>query len=278
MKKIEAQLKSAKHQARGVDNELPALIAEEKSLHEKIRKLQNQKAQHEDDFKSAQRDLERAKAKANKVDNNERQKLEMVLKRSHESLRKVTNWVQKNRSKFRKPVHGPLSSCLDCKNDAIARYVDQHCQNAVLVAFVVQTKEDSDFMYREVREKLRLPVNIEVRISASCPSLKLFLMSPPVAASGEHRPTDAEGVRGWEDAEAKGESWDHRVSRRVRRRAEGREEVPREQQQGELRKHVLKSTCFTDTFCVKSPLPTPPPIKTLSIPPHIRLASLVAAS
>ena len=44
----------------------------------------------------------------------------------------------------------------------------------MLVAFVCQTKADSDLMYKEVREKMKIPVNIELVENADVPTVREY--------------------------------------------------------------------------------------------------------
>ena len=135
--------------------------------------MQAEKERHEADYSEAQRHVERAKNSLRKIGDEQKQKREKVF-RIQPNIKKICEWVERNKQRLRKPIFGPISSCLTCKNDQIARYVDQHCQNAVLVAFVCQTKADSDLMYREVREKMKIPVNIELVENADAPTVREY--------------------------------------------------------------------------------------------------------
>ena len=96
-----------------------------------------------------------------KIRNIKQQKRHKIY--SHQpQIRKICEWIDNNSDKFRKKVFGPIGACIDAKNEDVAKYVDQHVANAVLQAFVVQTQADYDLLYSNIREKHKIPINIEL--------------------------------------------------------------------------------------------------------------------
>ena len=75
-------------------------------------------------------------------------------------LRQIYEWLEQNRSKFRRTVWGPIACEITCKNEKAAAFVEQHVPNSLLKSFVVETKEDYDLLYQKVRREMRLPINI----------------------------------------------------------------------------------------------------------------------
>lgn len=73
---------------------------------------------------------------------------------------RICDWVEKNRSLFRKGVWGPIAVEAAPQNAEIAAYLEQHTPNFILKAFVCERKEDADLLYAEVRGKLKLPINV----------------------------------------------------------------------------------------------------------------------
>jgi structural maintenance of chromosomes protein 5 len=69
-------------------------------------------------------------------------------------------WIQQNRTVFRKEVIGPIACEVSPKSNNSAAYLEQHVPNAVLKSFVVQDKSDYDLLYKKVRVELNVPVNI----------------------------------------------------------------------------------------------------------------------
>jgi hypothetical protein len=72
----------------------------------------------------------------------------------------VYNWIQDNRQLFRKEVIGPIACEITSKSKNAAAYIEMHVSNATLKSFVVQSKEDYDLLYQNVRVRMKLPVNI----------------------------------------------------------------------------------------------------------------------
>jgi hypothetical protein len=78
-----------------------------------------------------------------------------------QQIKTAVDWIKKNADKFRRPVLGPIAAEVTCKDESIANYLDMHCANNVLLAFVTEDKRDTDLIWREVREKLKCNINIE---------------------------------------------------------------------------------------------------------------------
>ena len=81
---------------------------------------------------------------------------------SDKSLREAYAWVDQNRKMFRRQVWGPIVCEITTQDLATSNCLEQHVRNAVLKSFVVECQEDYNLLYREVRQKNRIPVNIQV--------------------------------------------------------------------------------------------------------------------
>jgi chromosome segregation ATPase len=80
--------------------------------------------------------------------------------RQQPNLKKVHDWLQQNRNRFRKEVVGPVCCEITPKSRNTAAYVEMHVANNTLKAFVVQTKDDYDLLYRSIRQELKTPISI----------------------------------------------------------------------------------------------------------------------
>jgi len=76
------------------------------------------------------------------------------------NLRKVTEFVQNNQAKFRRPVWGPVACEIETKGMNAAAYLEQHIPKHIFKSFVVECREDWNDLYKLVREGLKLPINI----------------------------------------------------------------------------------------------------------------------
>jgi chromosome segregation ATPase len=97
--------------------------------------------------------------KLNALANQSKQRRENIF-RKHPNLGKVHQWVQENASRFRKPVCGPICCEVNPSSPVVAALVEQHVSNKIWNSFVVQTNEDYQLLFHEVREKLKIPVNV----------------------------------------------------------------------------------------------------------------------
>lgn len=69
-------------------------------------------------------------------------------------------FIDENRKIFRKKVWGPVAAEVQPENQLAASYLEQHVANTTWKAYVVECKEDYDLLYREVREKRGISINI----------------------------------------------------------------------------------------------------------------------
>lgn len=86
---------------------------------------------------------------------------EKILSRDR-NLQSILEWVDGNRKQFRRPVHGPIVCEVSARDGDVSNYLEQHVKNSVLNSFVVECREDMNLLYREVREKRKLRINIQM--------------------------------------------------------------------------------------------------------------------
>jgi chromosome segregation ATPase len=82
--------------------------------------------------------------------------------RQDPNLSKIHNWLENNRGKFRHNIWGPIACEVSTKTQNTAAFLEQHVPNWILKAFVVESKEDYDLLYNEVRAKMKIPINIVI--------------------------------------------------------------------------------------------------------------------
>ena len=132
---------------------------ERRACHPRFEEAKRELRQLHDQHRELQENHKRNQAKLSKLQDERTQRIELVF-RQQPKLKQVYDWVQANRSRFRKEVVGPIVCEMSPKSRNAAAYLEQHIPNATLKSFVVRTKEDQDLLYNEVRSKLKLPVNI----------------------------------------------------------------------------------------------------------------------
>jgi chromosome segregation ATPase len=80
--------------------------------------------------------------------------------RQDPNLGKIHEWVEGNRSVFRHRVWGPIAVEVSTKSQNASAFLEQHVPNWCLKAFVVESKEDYDILWNEIRTKRKIPINI----------------------------------------------------------------------------------------------------------------------
>ncbi len=78
------------------------------------------------------------------------------------NLRAAHDWLDNNRKMFRNRVWGPIVCEVVTKDASASNCLEQHVKNSVLKSFVCESDEDYNLLYREVREKCKIPINIQV--------------------------------------------------------------------------------------------------------------------
>lgn len=80
--------------------------------------------------------------------------------RERRNLGMIDEWLSKNRSKFRRPVAGPIAVEVSTNSQDVASFLEFHVPKAVLCSFVVETKEDYNMLYEAGRQELKVPINV----------------------------------------------------------------------------------------------------------------------
>ena len=79
-----------------------------------------------------------------------------------QNLYRVLQWVTSNQNMFRRHVHGPIICEVTTKDKDASNYLEQHVKNTILKSFVVECREDMNLLYREVRTKMNMRINIQM--------------------------------------------------------------------------------------------------------------------
>lgn len=82
--------------------------------------------------------------------------------RQNDQVGQAYKFVDENRKMFRRKVWGPVAAEVQPENQLTASYLENHVSQATWKSFVVECKEDYDLLYREVREKRGISINIIV--------------------------------------------------------------------------------------------------------------------
>jgi len=132
---------------------------------ESIRSRYNQSKQKlqqlQRDLSPLDENLSIEKRKLDRLLNEKEQRRNHVLRQSQfRDAKKSYDWIQNNRSVFRREVIGPIACEISPESDITAAYLEQHVPNSLLKSFVVQCKSDYDLLYQKIRVEKNIPVNI----------------------------------------------------------------------------------------------------------------------
>mmetsp|Transcript_29269 Transcript_29269/g.45481 ORF Transcript_29269/g.45481 Transcript_29269/m.45481 type:complete len:1125 (+) Transcript_29269:51-3425(+) len=111
--------------------------------------------------------------KFQKMNDDKARRREAIFQRD-QNLAATYEWVDANRKLFRRPIFGPIAIEVTTKSQNTAAYLEQHVPSNTLRAYVVECKEDYDLLYREVRQKMNLPVNIQLVSRSTQPVHRIY--------------------------------------------------------------------------------------------------------
>jgi len=106
-----------------------------------------------------QHDADQTESKLSKLLDEKAQRKRIFFKHNPQQ-QKVAEFIHKNKKSFRRNVYGPIAVEVTPKSKNTAAFLEQHVPNAVLKGFVVEDKGDYDYLYKEIREKRQLPLNV----------------------------------------------------------------------------------------------------------------------
>jgi chromosome segregation ATPase len=132
-----------------------------KAARPKYDEARRQLRQAQEQHKELQEQHKVAQTKMSRLQDDQARRNDRIF-RQQPKLHEVYKWIDSNRSMFRKRIYGPIVCEITTKSKNTAAYLEQHVPNATLKSFVVESKEDYDLLYHNVREKLKLPINIIV--------------------------------------------------------------------------------------------------------------------
>lgn len=138
----------------------------------------------EEQLRETDDDFRRAEERLGKMQDEKARRRERIY-RQQPNLQKIADWLQNNRSKFRKEVMGPVMCEITSRSQLTAAYLEQHVANATLKSFIVQCKEDYDLLYKSVREGLGVPINISL-IDRVRPIQRMYSESKMSTLKKEH--------------------------------------------------------------------------------------------
>jgi structural maintenance of chromosomes protein 5 len=169
---LEGQLKDAKNKLQALEDNLASMpqhdelqqnYADSRDLMMRTKREYEGAKREDRNQKTKFSDLEEAAGryqhKLAKMNDEGARRRENVL-RSAPNLGKICEWIDGNKSRFRRPVWGPVAVEISTKSQNAASYLEFHTPNNILKAFVVETREDQNLLYSEIRDKRGIPINI----------------------------------------------------------------------------------------------------------------------
>ena len=112
-----------------------------------------------DQMEEARQKKDEASSRLDRLKDDKKLRLESFCNK-FANVGQAYKFIDENRKIFRKKVWGPVAAEVQPENQLAASYLEQHVANTTWKAFVVECKEDYDLLYREVREKRGIAINI----------------------------------------------------------------------------------------------------------------------
>uniref|UniRef100_A0A7S1BU77 Structural maintenance of chromosomes protein 5 n=1 Tax=Corethron hystrix TaxID=216773 RepID=A0A7S1BU77_9STRA len=144
---LQKEMDEAKSKLRAMKPLIDAAKRERDDIYEKGRDLQDRAV-------TSRRNLDRM--------NDEKARRRDKVFMQQRNLKKTYEWVDQNRKMFRRPVWGPVVLEVTMKDVKSSSFLEHHVPNATLKSYIVECREDYNLLYREVREKLNIPINISI--------------------------------------------------------------------------------------------------------------------
>lgn len=85
-----------------------------------------------------------------------------ALERRHSGISRAYDWIQKNRSRFRGPVLGPVAMEIECPDPTHANMLEMQISNVWMSYFVVLHQVDQDLLRQEVPAATNYRPNVAV--------------------------------------------------------------------------------------------------------------------
>lgn len=182
LRHVELQQQKVEECERGL-NELPAMEELDAVHREASAALKRAKKEHDAikrEYVVQHRNMDEMKEKIGmedrkfqKMNDDKARRREAIFQRDR-NLANTYEWVNANRKLFRRPIFGPIAIEVTTKSQNTAAYLEQHVPLNTLKAYVVECKEDYDLLYREVRQKMNLPVNIQLVSRSTQPVNRIY--------------------------------------------------------------------------------------------------------
>eukprot|EP00580_Thalassiosira_gravida_P014694 CAMPEP_0201682080 /NCGR_PEP_ID=MMETSP0494-20130426/51433_1 /ASSEMBLY_ACC=CAM_ASM_000839 /TAXON_ID=420259 /ORGANISM="Thalassiosira gravida, Strain GMp14c1" /LENGTH=1127 /DNA_ID=CAMNT_0048165835 /DNA_START=664 /DNA_END=4047 /DNA_ORIENTATION=- len=145
LEEIERTMKQSQNEMRGVK----ADMSREKT---KVQGVLQQIDEANDQKKGASQQLDRLK-------DDKKLRLQRLFAKA-KNVEEAYKFIDQNRKMFRRPVWGPIAAEVQPNDQGTASVLENHVSQATWKSYVVECKEDYDLLYREVREKRKIPINI----------------------------------------------------------------------------------------------------------------------
>jgi structural maintenance of chromosomes protein 5 len=133
----------AKNQARATKKEM-------ENAKREYRAIESESREHEDRAKQLQTKLAR-------LSDDSTLRRDKILS-SNANLKKIYEWLQMNRARFRKNVYGPIAAEINATK--FANCVEYHVPGNILFSFVCEVIEDQNLLFKHIRTEMNIPINI----------------------------------------------------------------------------------------------------------------------
>ena len=100
--------------------------------------------------------------------NDEKTRRKERIFQQYPELQETYRWIDQNRKLFRRPIHGPIACEVEITDKIGAVYLENHVAISTWKQYVVECREDYNLLYREIRDKRKMNVNIHIVPQGKC--------------------------------------------------------------------------------------------------------------
>ncbi|GAB6032402.1 Structural maintenance of chromosomes protein 5 [Chamberlinius hualienensis] len=141
-----------------INNELKDIQKNNSELIKKFNSIQADKDTAFNQKRDVERELNQVLAELKQQQDVQQSKMRMLNQKDRDAY-EVANWINNNKDKFKKTVHGPILVTINVKDAYNAKYIERAVPFKDMVAFVCEDKSDMELLMSTAKQTLRKRIN-----------------------------------------------------------------------------------------------------------------------
>ncbi|KAK9808667.1 hypothetical protein WJX72_001584 [[Myrmecia] bisecta] len=143
------------HNPAQLDARRQELASREKDANGKMRAMKQEMVEKEDELRGHQQALANHQADLAHLNDVKNQRLQALDWGYNQGIRQLYDWLDKNRTRFRGRVYGPILAEITISNHEHAMFLEQHCPVNMWARFVTEFNEDQELLSAEAKKLAR---------------------------------------------------------------------------------------------------------------------------